>query len=107
MIKASGDISKFVKLLIDNKELEKKYYTVKKGSTIVNISADYLKTLSVGEHVLTFVYTDGEVSTNFSLFANKVETPATGDDDVYYFIPLFLSFIFMMAILFIRKKGLI
>lgn len=33
----------------------------------ITLKADYLKTLSVGTHKLTVVYTDGECSTNFEV----------------------------------------
>ena len=40
---------------------------VRIGKERVDIEADYLKTLSVGTHKLTVVYTDGECSTNFEV----------------------------------------
>ena len=46
VIKANGDIDYFVKLLVDGEELDTKYYSVKKGSTIATISSSYLSTLS-------------------------------------------------------------
>ena len=40
-------------------------YTIKSGSTIATLSNSYLSTLDKGTYTLTFVYTDGEVSTIF------------------------------------------
>ena len=51
----------------DGTLIDPKNYTAKSGSTIITLKADYLKTLSVGTHKLTVVYTDGECSTNFEV----------------------------------------
>ena len=42
--KIDADYSLFDKLYIDGKEVPKQYYTVKSGSTIITLSADYAKT---------------------------------------------------------------
>lgn len=55
-IKANGEFDEFIRLEVDGKEVDKANYTVKEGSTIVTLSKDYLATLSVGEHTVTFVY---------------------------------------------------
>ncbi len=83
-VKANGDISKFVKLLVDKKEVAKKDCTITSGSTIATLSKDFLDTLSEGTHELTFVYTDGEVSTNFTIAKTKtpVETPVQSGGNV-------------------------
>ena len=65
--RANGDFSKFTGVKIDGTLIDPKNYTAKSGSTIITLKADYLKTLSVGTHKLTVVYTDGECSTNFEV----------------------------------------
>lgn len=65
--RANGDFSKFTGVKIDGMLIDPKNYTAKSGSTIITLKADYLKTLSVGTHKLTVVYTDGECSTNFEV----------------------------------------
>ena len=65
--RANGDFSKFTGVKVDGTLIDAKNYTVKSGSTIITLKADYLKTLSVGAHNLTVVYTDGECSTNFEV----------------------------------------
>lgn len=62
-----GDLSKFVGIKVDDEWVDKENYTVASGSTIVTLKNEYLKTLSDGEHKITCVYTDGEVSTNFEI----------------------------------------
>ena len=65
--RANGDFSKFTGVKIEGTLIDPKNYTAKSGSTIITLKADYLKTLSVGTHKLTVVYTDGECSTNFEV----------------------------------------
>lgn len=81
----NGDLSKFVGIKIDDKSIDSEHYTVASGSTVVTLKNEYLKTLSEGEHKITFVYTDGEVSTNFEIkelgetYENS-DNPKTGDN---------------------------
>ena len=71
----------------------KREYTAKSGSTVITLKTDYLKTLSVGTHKLTVVYTDGECLTDFEIKklsaqqtdktqknAAVVKSPETGND---------------------------
>ena len=79
--RANGDFSKFTGVKIDGTLIDPKNYTAKSGSTIITLKADYLKTLSVGAHNLTVVYTDGECSTNFEVkqAASEQTKPTEGD----------------------------
>ena len=65
--RANGDFSKFTGVKVDGTLIDAKNYTAKSGSTVITLKTDYLKTLSVGTHKLTVVYTDGECSTNFEV----------------------------------------
>ena len=78
-VKANGDISKFVKLLVDKIEVAEKDRTIVSGSTVATLSKEFLDTLSEGTHELTFVYTDGEVSTNFTIARVSMPTQTGGD----------------------------
>ena len=80
---------KFTGLQIDGADLDSSYYTFEEGSVAATISADYLDTLDTGEHELTFVYTDGSVSTTFTIEdeeeASEEEAAAeeeSSDDDL-------------------------
>ena len=81
-VRASGELSKFVELRVDGNVVDPKYYNKKDGSTIVTLNKSYLSTLSVGNHTLTFIYTDGSASTNFTI--TKVNNPETGDNILLY-----------------------
>ena len=81
VFRANGDFDKFTGIKIDGTLIDPKNYTAKSGSTIITLKADYLKTLSVGAHNLTVVYTDGECSTNFEVkqAASEQTKPTEGD----------------------------
>lgn len=122
--RVNGDISKFVGIKIDGLWVDSKNYIITSGSTIVTLKNEYLKTLSEGKHKITFIYTDGEVGTNFETtksgrFVNseaeesginsgafKSGNPKTGDNsDVYLWIFLsVISFLWMIEIIICNKK---
>ncbi len=57
----------------------------KEGSTIVTLKADYVATLSVGEHTIGIVSTNGTATTTFTVKAktavdNDTDSPQTGDN---------------------------
>ena len=66
-IRGSGEVSKFVGVKVDGNLVDEKNYTVKEGSTIVTLKADYLNTLSVGNHTFEIIWTDGTASTRFTV----------------------------------------
>ncbi len=78
-VRGSGAFSEFVGVKVDGKSVDEKYYTVKEGSTIVTLKADYLNTLTVGSHTLEIVWTDGSASTIFTI---EAESPQTGDNSM-------------------------
>ncbi len=109
--RVDGDLSKFVGIKVDDEWVDKENYTVAYGSTIVTLKNEYLKTLSEGEHKITFVYTDGEVSTNFEV--NETEkiyensnNPKTGDtSNILVWYSLFAaSVLSMLGIIVYNKK---
>ena len=66
------------KVYIDDKIVDSKYYTSKSGSTIITFNADYVKTLSEGNHTLKVAVADGEVSTTFKV-ANTTNTETNNE----------------------------
>lgn len=79
VFRANGNIDKLSSVKVDGTVLTKdKDYTVKSGSTIVELKNDYLKTLSEGEHKLTIVYEDGECDAKFNV---KAASDSKSDDE--------------------------
>ena len=79
---AFGD---FIRAQLDGKTLDEKNYTVKEGSTVVTLKADYVATLSVGEHTIGIVSESGTATTTFTVNAKKIvnndkKSPETGND---------------------------
>lgn len=74
----------FQKVQVDGKDLDASNYTVKEGSTIVNLKTEYLETLFVGKHTLAIVSETGTATTEFTVKAAAVtddtQSPQTGDD---------------------------
>ena len=103
VIKASGELEDFVKLLIDDKEVSKDNYTKKSGSTIITLKSNYLSTLSSGDHKITVVFNDGTAETNLTI-SDNAKNPKTGDNFIIYFIAAFVSFIGICSTMFLRKK---
>ena len=61
----------------------------KEGSTIVTLKADYVATLSAGEHTIGIVSTSGTATTTFTVNAktvadNDANSPQTGDNSMMW-----------------------
>ena len=74
----------FICVEIDGKTLDEKNYTVKEGSTIVALKADYVATLSAGKHTIGIVSESGTATTTFTVKEktaadNDTKSPETGD----------------------------
>ena len=61
----------FTSILVDGKAVDASNYTTARGSVIVSLNAAYLKTLSVGDHVITAQFKDGTAEAAFSVRAEK------------------------------------
>ena len=79
--RANGALGKFTGLTVDGTAVDAKYYTKSSGSTIVQISAEYLKNLAVGKHIIGVVYSDGKALAIFSVTAAARRGVATGDNN--------------------------
>ena len=103
----------FAGVLVDNQA--RADITAKRGSTIITISAETLKTLSAGKHTLTVLFDDADpVEVTFTIAAKAAEstTPEKGTNtgDSYHpalWISLMaLSLIGIGAVVMFRKKRL-
>ena len=80
-IRGGGAISKFVGVKVDGNLVDVRNYTVKEGSTIVTLKADYLNTLSVGNHTFEIIWTDGTASTRFAVSKSDSGSDEPKDND--------------------------
>ena len=100
---SNAAFSDFLRFELDGKTLDEKNYTVKEGSTIVTLKADYVATLSVGEHTIGIVSTNGTATTTFTVKAktavdNDKDSPQTGDNSrMALWIALLAASVFGLA----------
>ena len=81
---SNAAFSDFIRVELDGKTLDEKNYTVKEGSTVVTLKADYVAALSAGEHTLGIVSESGIATATFTVSEKKAEdddtNPPTGDN---------------------------
>lgn len=98
----------FLKVQVDGKDLDASNYTVKEGSTIVTLKAEYLETLSVGKHTLAIVSDTGTATTEFTIKAavtDDTQSPQTGDNsNMMLWIALLLVSGGALSVVTYRKK---
>ena len=112
---ANGKFNKFEGIEVDGKAIDKSNYTLKEGTGIVTLKADYLNTLSIGEHKIKLIYDDGEVETTFKVTGNvetenndgKLTTPKTGDlsNTTLWIVGIIVSGILFVIVLGCKIKG--
>lgn len=77
---SDADFSTFIRVEIDGATLDKKYYTVASGSTVVTISSDYLKALADGRHTVAIVSQGGTATAEFTVKSDS-KTPGGTQPD--------------------------
>ena len=80
-IRGNGEISKFRNVKVDGTIVDPINYIVTEGSTIIELKADYLKTLAEGTHTFEIVWTDGTASTSFTVAKNTSDEPENDDNN--------------------------
>lgn len=66
---------------MDGNVVDPTNYTAREGSTIIELHADYLKTLSEGPHTFEIAWTDGTASTGFTVAKNTSGNDDTGNNN--------------------------
>lgn len=103
IFRSNAAFSDFIRVELDGKTLDEKNYTVKEGSTVVTLKADYVATLSVGEHTIGIVSESGTATTTFTVNAktavnNDTTSPQTGNNS---------HMALWIALLFVSGAGVI
>ena len=102
-VRSTAPLSKFREVRVDDTVVDSSNYTITEGSTIVTFKESYLKSLSVGDHTLKIVSTDGLTSgiltikklvipaatyiTN--LYTNASKTPAKNNGITYNYANIY------------------
>ena len=110
---SDAEFTDFIGVEIDGKVLDSKHYNVVSGSTVVTLNANYVATLSAGEHTLGIVSQNGTATAKFTINKKAAETievmdkadindstkaPQTGDN---------ANFALWIVLLFISAGGVI
>ena len=86
---SNAPLSEFISVTIDGQVVDEKNYVKEEGSTIIKLKADYLSTLSAGNHTISINSTSGSATTAFTIEeaaktssgATTDNTPKTGDNN--------------------------
>lgn len=70
-IRVAASKDKFIKVLIDNMEVNRSLYNLSEGSTIVSFNNSFLNSLSEGVHTLVVRFIDGDAVTGFTIKTNN------------------------------------
>ena len=76
--RSNASFEDFLSVSVDGKVLDATQYTLREGSILVTLKADYLSTLSVGQHTLGVTSASGTAETVFTVTAAPAVVP-TGD----------------------------
>ena len=67
VFRSNAEYAKFDRIEVDGATVTAGNYSVSEGSTVIELSASYLKRLSLGRHTLSIVSKDGKASTGFTI----------------------------------------
>ena len=107
IIKCNGKLEDLQSIKVGDNELDEENYALESGSTILTLKKEYLSTLSVGTHNITFVYPDGSATTTLTIpepvndnqttndntTQARITNPKTGDNIIFYITILSISII--------------
>ncbi len=106
--RSNAAFADFIRVELDGKTLDEKNYSKEEGSIIVTLNAEFVSTLSVGEHTIGIVSESGTATAKFTVKANggSAESPKTGDDNniVIWSLIAVLSLVGLSATVVTSKK---
>ena len=106
--RSNAAFADFIRVELDGKTLDEKNYSKEEGSIIVTLNAEFVSTLSVGEHAIGIVSESGTATAKFTVKANggSAESPKTGDDNniVIWSLIAVLSLVGLSATVVTSKK---
>ena len=73
---SNAPLSEFISVTIDGQVVDEKNYVKEEGSTIIKLKADYLSTLSAGNHTISINSTSGSATTAFTI--EEIATNSSG-----------------------------
>ena len=96
VFRSDAPFDEFNQVMINGLVLDKKYYSVKKGSTIVTLNEDFAKEIPTGMHLFGIISKDGVAITTFTV--DDTKSPQTGDNShMALWIALLAASVFGLA----------
>ena len=80
-LRSAADFSKFEGVSVDGVELDKANYNAYEGSTVVELSGDYTKTLASGKHEIVILSSDGKAIFNVVVAEEEIATKPNTDEE--------------------------
>ena len=121
----NGYHEKFAGLVINGETVDKKYYDVKAGSTVITLKAEYLKTLTAGKYTILVQYADGSTdgedlftvkengsvtppdsasSSSQTSESNSSQTTESNNLVVWVVIPIILIILLILLLLLLKNR---
>ena len=110
VFRSDAPFKEFDQVMINGLVLDKKYYSVKKGSTIVTLNEDFAKEIPTGMHLFGIISKDGVAITTFTVddkeaADNDTKSPQTGDNsNMALWIALLAASVFVLAATAVYSK---
>lgn len=102
---ADGAFKDFVRVQVNGKTVNTKYYSVKEGSTVLTLKESFLQRLDLGKYTITLEFTDGEAEGTFTVSAPADDSnPKTGDNFHSWTALLFVSLTGIIGTAFAYRK---
>ena len=107
VFRSDAPFDEFYQVMINGLVLDKKYYSVKKGSTIVTLNEDFVKEIPTGMHLFGIISKDGVAITTFTVddkaaADNDTNSPQTGDNS---YMALWIALLFVSGAVVIGTTG--
>ena len=80
VVRGDGEFAKFTGVKVDGTLLDADNYEAVSGSTVVTLKAEYLNTLSVGNHTVALVWEDGSAETTVKIVENAADNDNNNSD---------------------------